>query len=233
MASKDERYVSGVKTEVAVARIRERVASLLVDLSRRGLVAATLCERVPGADLFVTRPTDVEDEPTPEKMMVLSLTGQPVAGTPGESGVRPADVELYATVLRELDGATALVHLETGHAAAWAARGREIPCLTAQAAREFGGTVPVLAGPRVDPAELIEALRGDDASVVLVAGLGAFCAAASSREAVRTAQILEGVARTATLAAVAGDAEPLSAESIADLSGRARLLREPITDGRR
>ncbi|MCM3696102.1 class II aldolase/adducin family protein [Microbacterium oleivorans] len=232
MTSKDERYVSGVKTEVAVARTRERVASLLVDLSRRGLSAATLCERVPGADLFVTRPTDVEDDSTPEKMMVLSLTGRPVAGTPGESGIRPADVELYAAVLRELDGATALVHLETGHAAAWAARGREIPCLTAQAAREFGGTVPVLSGPRVDPVALIEALRGGAASV-LVTGLGAFCVAASSREAVRIAHVLEGIARTATLAAVAGDTEPLSAESIADLSGRARLLREPITDGRR
>lgn len=233
MASKDERYVSGVKTEVAVARIRERVASLLVDLSRRGLAAATLCERVPGADLFVTRPIDVEDEPTPEKMMVLSLTGSPVAGTPGEGGIRPADVELYATILRELDGTMALVHLENGHAAAWAARGRAIPCLTAQAAREFGGTVPVLPGPAVDPTALLAALRGDGASVVLVAGLGAFCAAGLSREAVRIAQVLEGVARTATLAGVDGDIEPLSTEAIAGLSARARALREPITDGRR
>lgn len=233
MASKDERYVSGVKTEVAVARIRERVASLLVDLSRRGLVSATLCERVPDADLFVTRPVDADDDLAPERMMVLTLTGTPVAGTPGEGGARPADVALYATVLRELPDTMALVHLETGHAAAWAARGQEIPCVTAQSAREFGGTVPVLAGPRVDPAALVEALRGDGASVVLVAGLGAFCTAGSAREAARVAQVLEGVARTATLAAVGGPTEPLSPETIADLSGRARDLREPITDGRR
>lgn len=230
MASKDERYVSGVKTEVAVARIRESVASLLGDLSRRGLATAALCERVPGADLFVTRPAG-EGDSTPEKMMVLTLDGSPVAGTPGEDGARPADVALYATVLRELDAA-ALVHLEAGYAASWAARGRGIPCLTAQAAREFGGTVPVVPGPRVDPGSLVRALR-DGGPAVLVAGLGAFCAASTAREAARLARVLEDVARTATLAALVGDTEPLVAETITELVDDARLLHPPITDGRR
>jgi len=229
--SKDdaERYASGVKTEVTVARIRERVASLLVALADRGLPSTTLSERVPDADLFVTRPVLADDELAPEKMMVVSLDGLPVPGTPGESGVLPDDVELYAAVLKDAD-AVALVHLESGHAAAWAARGASIPCLTAQAAREFGGAVPVVAGPDVSAPAVLDALRATDAPAILVAGLGALCVAASAREAVRLAQVLEGVARTARLAS---DADPLGADVIAHLSGRARARRSMITDGRR
>ncbi|WP_020097004.1 class II aldolase/adducin family protein [Microbacterium sp. 11MF] len=231
MVSKDdaERYVNGVKTEVAVARIRERVASLLVDLAGRGLASTTLSERVPDADLFVTRPVLADDELAPENMMVVSLDGLSVPGTPGDDGVLPDDVELYAAILKDA-GAVALVHLEAGHAAAWAARGAAIPCLTAQAAREFGGAVPVIAGPDVSAPAVIDSLREADAPAILVAGLGALCVAASAREAVRLAQVLEGVARTASLSS---EAEPLEADLIADLSGRARARRSTITDGRR
>jgi len=111
VVSKDdaERYVNGVKTEVAVARIRERVASLLVDLAGRGLASTTLSERVPDADLFVTRPVLADDELAPENMMVVSLDGLSVPGTPGDDGLLPDDVELYAAILKDA-GAVALVH---------------------------------------------------------------------------------------------------------------------------
>ncbi|THE06120.1 hypothetical protein E1I21_13590 [Microbacterium oleivorans] len=234
MVSRDdaERYASGVKTEVTVARIRERVASLLVDLAGRGVTSTTLSERVPGADLFVTRPVDSDDELAPEKMIVVSLAGVPVSGTPGEDGVLPADIELYAAILRESDAA-AVVHLESGHAAAWAARGEAIPCLTAQAAREFRGAVPIVDGPSVEASVVLGALRSGASGAVLVTGLGAFCVAPSAREAVRLAQVLEGVARTARLAGTAGDLVPLEKDAVSQLSRNAHALRSTTTEGRR
>ena len=81
------RYVSGVKTEVAIARVRAEVAALHAELVRYGLVAWTggnVSGRVPGADLFVIKPSGVAyDELAPENMILCDLDGNVVEGTPG------------------------------------------------------------------------------------------------------------------------------------------------------
>ncbi|RKE58401.1 L-ribulose-5-phosphate 4-epimerase, partial [Microbacterium sp. AG238] len=80
-------YVDGVKVEVAVARVRAEVASLHAELVRYGLVVWTggnVSGRVPGADLFVIKPSGVSyDELAPENMIVCDLDGRVVPGTPG------------------------------------------------------------------------------------------------------------------------------------------------------
>ena len=58
---------SGVKTEVAIARVRAEVAALHAELVRYGLVAWTggnVSGRVPGADLFVIKPSGVSPTTT-------------------------------------------------------------------------------------------------------------------------------------------------------------------------
>ena len=82
-----DRYVSGVKTEVAIARVRAEVAALHAELVRYGLVVWTggnVSGRVPGADLFVIKPSGVSyDDLAPENMILCDLDGNVVPGTSG------------------------------------------------------------------------------------------------------------------------------------------------------
>ncbi len=233
-----ERYVSGVKTEVAVARTRERVAALHADLARRDLPFSTLSERVADAELFVIRPADVvDDELAPQNMMLCTLSGSPVPATPGSDGVPPADTALHARLLREVGDVHAVVHLETGHAASWAARGEAIPCVTTLAADEFGGIVPVVGTPRADEDEIASAIAASLAAkrprAVLVPHLGAFCVGETAREAVRLALVLEATARTAALAASAGSAASVPDDVVDRRYSRSHASVPQITDDRR
>jgi L-ribulose-5-phosphate 4-epimerase len=228
------RYVSGVKTEVAVARIRERVAALHLELSRRGFASIVIAERVPGADLFVTRPGEaLDDELAPENMMLCTLEGVAVPETPGSGGIRPLDAVLYGHLLRGMPDTGALVHVESGYAAAWAARGAAIPCLTTQAAHEFGGEVPVVGDPASDAGELAATIVAASSPAVLVPHLGAFCVAENARAAVRRVLVLEGVARTAHLAAAAGTLTPVPTALVDARSRRRGQSGTTITDDRR
>ncbi|MCR2799265.1 class II aldolase/adducin family protein, partial [Microbacterium sp. zg.Y818] len=66
--------MTGVKIEVAVARVRAEVAALHAELVRYGLVVWTggnVSGRVPGADLFVIKPSGVSyDALAPENMIL-------------------------------------------------------------------------------------------------------------------------------------------------------------------
>ena len=71
----------------AIARTRSDVATLHSELVRYGLVVWTggnVSGRVPGADLFVIKPSGVAyDELTPENMILCDLDGNVVPGSPG------------------------------------------------------------------------------------------------------------------------------------------------------
>ena len=141
------RYVSGVKTEVAIARVRAEVAALHAELVRYGLVAWTagnVSGRVPGADLFVIKPSGVAyDELAPENMILCDLDGNVVEGTPGSERAPSSDTAAHAYVYRNMPEIGGVVHTHSTYAVAWAARGEEIPCVITAMADEFGGPIPV------------------------------------------------------------------------------------------
>lgn len=228
MVSKDdaERYVSGVKTEVAIARIRERVSATTIDFSRRGLPFTTVSERVPGVELFVVRPAGVlDDDLAPESMLLCDLDGAIVSSTPGSDGDRLRDVDLHAAVLRHVEDAGCLVQVQSGFVSAWATRGEAVPCATTLAADEFGGAVPVIDAPiddeRALAAALVRALRPDGGRAAIVPHLGAFCLGASAQEAARVALVLESTARTAWLAGTAGSVPAMTSDEISRRRSRA------------
>ena len=141
------RYVSGVKTEVAIARVRAEVAALHAELVRYGLVAWTagnVSGRVPGADLFVIKPSGVAyDDLAPENMILCDLEGNVVEGTPGSERAPSSDTAAHAYVYRNMPEIGGVVHTHSTYAVAWAARGEEIPCVITAMADEFGGPIPV------------------------------------------------------------------------------------------
>ncbi len=81
----------GPQVEVAIARVRADVAKLHAELTRNGLVVWTggnVSGRVPGADLFVIKPSGVSyDDLAPENMILCDLDGNVIEGTPGADRV--------------------------------------------------------------------------------------------------------------------------------------------------
>src|SRR4029079_8836432 len=108
---------------------------------------------VPGADLFVIKPSGVSyDELAPENMILCDLDGNVIPGTPGADRSPSSDTAAHAYVYRNMPEVGGGVHTHSTYAAAWSARGEEIPCVLTMIADEFGGPIPV--GPF--------ALIGDD-----------------------------------------------------------------------
>ena len=196
----------------AVAVVRANVAALHAELPRNGLVvwtAGNVSERVPGANLFVIKPSGVSyDELSPESMVVCDLDGTLVDGTRAPS----SDTAAHAYVYRHLPEVGGVVHTHSTYATAWAARGEPVPCVLTMMADEFGGEIPIgsfaLIGDDSIGRGIVETLRGSRSRAVLMRNHGPFTVGRDARAAVKAAVMCEEVARTVHIARQLG--EPLA-----------------------
>lgn len=236
-----DRYVRGVKTEVAIARVREEVASLHAQLVRYGLVVWTggnVSARVPGTDLFVIKPSGVDyDDLAPENMILCDLDGSVVAGTPGSERTPSPDMAAHAYVYRNMPSIGGVVHTHSAHAVAWAARGEEIPCVTTAMADEFGGAIPLgpfaVIGDDSIGRGIVETLRGHRSRAVLMRSHGPFTIGATAKDAVRAAVLCEDAARMVHFARQDGELAPLPQATIDELYDRRHATTPKTTDDRR
>ncbi len=131
----------------SIVDVRAAVAALHGELVRYGLVVWTggnVSGRVPGADLFIIKPSGVSyDDLSPEDMILCDLDGNVVPGTAGSERVPSSDTAAHAYVYRHMPWVGGVVHTHSTYAVAWAARGEEIPCVITAMADEFGGPIPV------------------------------------------------------------------------------------------
>ncbi|MFJ6653778.1 L-ribulose-5-phosphate 4-epimerase [Microbacterium sp. NPDC091313] len=214
--------------EVAVARARAEVAALHAELVRYGLVVWTggnVSARVPGADLFVIKPSGVSYEDlAPENMILCDLDGVVVPGTPGSDRSPSSDTAAHAFVYRSMPEVGGVVHTHSTFATAWAARGEAIPCVITAMADEFGGPVPVgpfaIIGDDSIGRGIVETLRGHRSRAVLMQNHGPFTIGSSGRDAVKAAVMLEDVARTVHYAREGGPLIPIPQEKIDALFDR-------------
>ena len=227
--------------EDAVAAVREEVSSLHTELVRYGLVVWTsgnVSGRVPGADLFVIKPSGVSyDELTPDSMIVCDLDGRVVDGTTGCERSPSSDTAAHAYVYRHLPDVGGVVHTHSTYATAWAARGEEIPCVVTGMADEFGGPVPVgpfaVIGDDSIGRGIVETLREHRSRAVLMRNHGPFTIGVTPRDAVKAAVMLEDVARTVHIARQGGDLLPIAPEAIDHLYARYQKVYGQATDDRR
>ncbi|WP_307326011.1 L-ribulose-5-phosphate 4-epimerase [Microbacterium sp. SORGH_AS_0862] len=211
-----------MKTEVVIARVRAEVAALHGELVRNGLVVWTggnISERVPGADLFVIKPSGVSyDDLAPENMILCDLDGRVVEDTPGSDRRPSSDTAAHAYVYRNMPAVGGIVHTHSDYATAWAARGEEIPCVITAMADEFGGPIPVgpfaIIGDDSIGRGIVDTLTGHRSPAVLMAGHGPFTIGATARDAVKAAVMLEDVARTVHIAAQRGPLTSLPQQAI-------------------
>jgi L-ribulose-5-phosphate 4-epimerase len=212
----------------AVEEARARVAALHDELPRWELVvwtAGNVSERVPGidghADLFVIKPSGVSyDELDAEAMVVCDLDGNLVEGTRNPS----SDTAAHAYVYRHMAEVGGVVHTHSTYAAAWAARGEEIPCVLTMMADEFGGAVPVgpfaIIGDDSIGRGIVETLRDHRSPAVLMRNHGPFTIGPTAKAAVKAAVLLEEVARAVHISRQLGDPLPIPQDAVDALYDR-------------
>lgn len=214
--------------EVAIARTREEVAALHSELVRNGLVTWTggnVSGRVPGADVFVIKPSGVSyAELSPENMIVCDLDGTVVKDTPGSEREPSSDTAAHAYVYRNMAHVGGVVHTHSPYATAWAARGEEIPCVITAMADEFGGPIPVgpfaIIGDDSIGRGIVDTLTDHRSRAVLMQNHGPFTIGSTARDAVKAAVMVEDVARTVHLARAGGPLIPIPQDSIDALFAR-------------
>src|SRR5690625_3301700 len=216
------------QTRAAVAQTRARVADLPAELPRNGLVvwtAGNVSERVPGANLFVIKPSGVSyDELAPDVMVVCTLDGEKIDdGTP-EHLQPSSDTAAHAYVYRHRGDVGGIVHTHSTYATAWAARGEEIPCVLTMMADEFGGPVPIgpfaVIGDDSIGQGIVETLSTSRSPAVLMRNHGPFTIGKDGRAAVKAAVMVEEVARAVHVARELGEVEPIPQHHIDSLYDR-------------
>jgi L-ribulose-5-phosphate 4-epimerase len=201
-----------------ISRVREQVARLHADLVRYGLVvwtAGNISGRIPGADLFVIKPSGVDyADLTPENMVLCDLDGTVIPGTEGSELSPSSDTAAHAYVYRNMPEVGGVVHTHSTYATAWAARGEAIPCTITGMADEFGGEIPVgpfaIIGDDSIGRGIVATLSGHRSRAVLMSNHGVFTIGKDARDAVKAAVMAEDVARTVHIARQGGDLIPLS-----------------------
>ena len=227
--------------EAAIADVRADVARLHGELVRYGLVVWTggnVSGRVPGADLFVIKPSGVSyDDLAPENMIVCDLDGNAIPGTPGSERSPSSDTAAHAYVYRNMPEIGGVVHTHSTYAVAWAARGEEIPCVITGMADEFGGPIPIgpfaIIGDDSIGRGIVETLRGHRSRAVLMQNHGPFTIGVTAKDAVKAAVMCEDAARTVHIAREAGPLIPIPQERIDSLYNRYQNVYGQSGDDRR
>ncbi|WP_084078786.1 L-ribulose-5-phosphate 4-epimerase [Demequina sp. NBRC 110057] len=196
----------------AIDKIREDVARLHGELTRYELVVWTggnVSGRIPGEDLFVIKPSGVSyDDLAADNMILCTLDGEVVPGTPGSDRSPSSDTAAHAYVYRNMEHVGGVVHTHSTYATAWAARGQEIPCHITGMADEFGGPIPVgpfaIIGDDSIGRGIVATLDGHRSRAVLMQNHGVFTIGKDAKDAVKAAVMCEDVARTTHIALQGG-----------------------------
>ncbi len=201
------------EVQVAVARVRDEIAALHEELVRYELIVWTggnVSGRVPGADLFVIKPSGVSyDALSPENMILCDLDGNVIPNTPGWERSPSSDTAAHAYVYRNMPEVGGVVHTHSTYATAWATRGEAVPCVITAMADEFGGEIPVgpfaIIGDDSIGRGIVETLTGHRSRAVLMQNHGPFTIGTDARDAVKAAVMVEDVARTVHIARQLGE----------------------------
>jgi L-ribulose-5-phosphate 4-epimerase len=214
--------------DAAIAKVRADVAALHSELVRYGLIVWTggnVSGRVPGADLFVIKPSGVlYDDLTAENMILCDLDGTVVPGSPGSERSPSSDTAAHAYVYRHMAHIGGVVHTHSTYATAWAARAEPIPCVITAMADEFGGPIPVgpfaIIGDDSIGRGIVQTLAGHRSRAVLMRSHGPFTIGKDARDAVKAAVMVEDVARTVHISRQLGEPVPIPQEAIDSLFDR-------------
>jgi len=205
--------------------LREEVCRLHALLPANHLVVWTsgnisACDRESG--LVVIKPSGVAYEAlTPESMVVVDLDGNVVEGPLSPS----SDTLSHCYIYRHAPAVSAVVHTHSRFATAFAALGREIPCVLTAIADEFGGPIPCgglapIGGEEIGR-EVVACLeKHRHCPAVLLQNHGVFTTGPTATAAVKAAVMTEDNAAIVWYALTLGQPLPLSEDLITQLHQR-------------
>jgi L-ribulose-5-phosphate 4-epimerase len=208
--------------------IRVQIAELHRELVRANLVVWTsgnVSERISyddgSPDVFAIKPSGVlYQELTAADIVICDLDGNVVEGKLSPS----SDTAAHAYVYRNMPEVNGVVHTHSNYATAWAALGKEIPCVLTAMADEFGGPIPVgpfaIIGDDSIGRGIVATLSGHRSPAVLMQNHGVFTIGASAKAAVKAAVMCEDVAKTAFIATQMGTPIPIAQDKIDSLNHR-------------
>ena len=202
--------------------LRVELCRLHLDLPKNGLVAWTsgnISARDRESGRVMIKPSGVRYEDLrPEHMVIVDLEGTVVEG-----GLQPSsDTASHLYIYRERSDVGGIVHTHSGYATAFAAVGLPIPVYLTAQADEFGGPIPcggfALIGGEEIGKVVVESIGVSPA--VLLKNHGVFTVGPTAEAALKTAVMVEDVARTAWLALQLGHLDEIAPEDVAKLHDR-------------
>lgn len=205
-------------------QMRQEVCELHMELVRWNLVtwtAGNLSARDPETDLVVIKPSGIRyKELTPQNMVIVNLEGEIVEGD-----LKPSsDMASHLYIYRHRPDINGVVHTHSRYATAFAALGREIPCVTTGMGDEFGGPIPcggfALIGGETIGEIVVETLKGSNSPACLLQNHGVFAVGPGAEAAVKAAVMTEDNAATVWIALQMGTPLTISEENIARLHDR-------------
>ena len=190
--------------------LKKIVCRANIELQRQKLVIYTW-GNVSGIDrkagVVAIKPSGVPyDELTPDKMVVLDLSGRIIEGKLNPSSDTPTHLELY----RNFKDVGGICHTHSTYATMWSQACRQIPCLGTTHADHFYGPVPVTEVMTAEEIEgdyelntgkvIVRLFKNIDPmqrQAVLVANHGPFTWGKNPDKAVENAVVLEQIAAMA------------------------------------
>jgi len=198
-------------------RLRDEICRLHAELPRNHLVSWTsgnVSGRDPETGLVVIKPSGIRYEDlTSENMVVVDLAGKVVEGK-----LKPSsDTFAHVYVYHHRQDVNGIVHTHSTFATAWAAVGRPIPAVLTAICDEFGGPVPIGSYAKIGGDEIgQEILRSIGSSpAILMKNHGVFTIGRTPEAAVKSAVMVEDVARTVFYALQLGTPDEIPAEEVA------------------
>ncbi len=206
--------------------LREQLYQLHLELPKNNLVAWTsgnVSARDPETGYVMIKPSGVRYEHLrPDQMIVVDLDGKQIEGS-----LKPSsDTASHLYIYRHRPDVGGIVHTHSSYASAFAAVNRPIPVYLTAQADEFGGPIPcggfALIGGEEIGKVVIEAIG--DSCAVLLKNHGVFTIGSNAEAAVKTAVMVEDVARTTWLALQIGQPDEIAPEDIAKLHHRYKFV---------
>ena len=197
-------------------KLRHEVWQMNLELPKNRLVTITsgnVSGRDRGTNYVVIKPSGVKYEDLKSSdMVVVDLEGKVIEGE-----LRPSfDTLTHLYVYRHRQDVNGIVHTHSNYATSFAALGEPIPvCLTAMA-DQFGGPIPVGAYARIGEEEIgKEIIRSiGESPAILMKNHGVFTIGPSPRAALKTAVMLEDLAKTVFLAMLRGTPHEIPEEEV-------------------